>query len=165
MATHLLVTADHGFLFQETPPGETDKNSLASKPEGTVMAKKRYLLGPQPARQRQGLSWLHGSDGRCRRRDGVLGAQGGQPLPLRGRRALRARRRHAAGGRGAGDPRASGQGTSKAAKTKTRTVGVSVLGSNFKVTTNRHRFQLIQTEPVSERVKPITLKVAIYEGE
>ena len=34
-----------------------------------------------------------------------------------------------------------------------------------KITTNRHRFQLIQMEPVSERVKPITLKVAIYEGE
>ena len=53
----------------------------------------------------------------------------------------------------------------KAAKTKTRTVGVSVLGSNFKVTTNRHRFQLIQTEPVGERVKPITLKVGIYDGD
>ena len=50
-------------------------------------------------------------------------------------------------------------------KTKTSTVGVSVLGSNFKVTTNRHRFKLIQTKAVGERVKPVTLKVAIYEGE
>lgn len=50
-------------------------------------------------------------------------------------------------------------------KTKTRTVGVSVLGSNFKITTNRHRFQLIQTEPVDERVKPVTLKVGIYDGD
>jgi len=41
----VLVTADHGFLFQETPPGQTDKNTLASKPEGTLLAKKRYLLG------------------------------------------------------------------------------------------------------------------------
>jgi hypothetical protein len=40
-----------------------------------------------------------------------------------------------------------------------------VLGSNFKVTTNRHRFQLIQTEPVGERVKPLTLKVGIYDGD
>lgn len=55
--------------------------------------------------------------------------------------------------------------TGKASKTKTRTVGVSVLGSNFKVTTNRHRFQLIQTEPVGERVKPVTLKVGIYDGD
>jgi hypothetical protein len=55
--------------------------------------------------------------------------------------------------------------TGKAVKTKTRTVGVSVLGSNFKITTNRHRFQLIQTEPVGERVKPVTLKVGIYDGD
>ena len=55
--------------------------------------------------------------------------------------------------------------TGKAVKTKTRTVGVSVLGSNFKITTNRHRFQLIQTEPVVERVKPVTLKVGIYDGD
>ena len=36
---------------------------------------------------------------------------------------------------------------------------------NHKITTSRHRFELIQMEPVSERVKPITLKVGIYEGE
>jgi hypothetical protein len=53
----------------------------------------------------------------------------------------------------------------KAAKTRTRAVGVSVLGTNFRITTNRHRFQLIQTEPVGERVKPLTLKVAIHDGD
>ena len=42
---------------------------------------------------------------------------------------------------------------------------VQVLGSNHRITTARHRFQLIQMEAVSERVKPITLKVAVYEGE
>ena len=36
---------------------------------------------------------------------------------------------------------------------------------NHRITTARHRFQLIQMEPVSDRVKPITLKVAVYEGE
>ena len=49
--------------------------------------------------------------------------------------------------------------------TKIKSVTVHVLGGTHKVTTNRHRFELIQTEPVSERVKPITLKVAIYEGD
>lgn len=55
--------------------------------------------------------------------------------------------------------------TAKAAKTRTHAVGVSVPGNNFKVTTNRHRFQLIQTEPVGERVKPNTLKIGIYDGD
>ena len=43
-------------------------------------------------------------------------------------------------------------------------MAVLVLGTNHKVTTNRHRFELIQVEPVGDRLKPITLKVAMYNG-
>jgi hypothetical protein len=53
----------------------------------------------------------------------------------------------------------------KARQTQTRGVRVSVLGNNFKVTTRRRRFELIQTEAVGGRVKPVTLKVAIYAGD
>ena len=52
-----------------------------------------------------------------------------------------------------------------AQETKTKPVTVQVLGASHKITTPRHRFQLIQMEPVSERVKPVTLKVAVYEGD
>ena len=52
-----------------------------------------------------------------------------------------------------------------AEKTKTSTVSVQVLGTHHKITTNQHRFELLQMEPVSERVKPITLKVAVFEGD
>ncbi|MCJ7685739.1 MAG: hypothetical protein MUO68_15770, partial [Desulfobacteraceae bacterium] len=48
--------------------------------------------------------------------------------------------------------------------TKTKHVTVHVLGTGHKITTSRHRFEMIQMEPVSDRVKPITLKVAVYEG-
>jgi len=41
---HILVTADHGFLFTETARVETDKSKLNDKPDNTVLAKKRYLL-------------------------------------------------------------------------------------------------------------------------
>jgi hypothetical protein len=49
-------------------------------------------------------------------------------------------------------------------KTKTQAVTVNVLGSQHKITTGRHRFDLIQMEAVSDRIKAITLKVAVYEG-
>ena len=42
---------------------------------------------------------------------------------------------------------------------------VHILGSQHKITTNPHRFQLIQTESVSERVKPVTLQIALYEND
>ena len=47
---HVVVTADHGFLFTETSPGETDKSKLDEKPEGTVHCQETLPAGPQPAR-------------------------------------------------------------------------------------------------------------------
>ncbi len=49
--------------------------------------------------------------------------------------------------------------------TKTKSVTVQVLGSNHRITSAYCRFQLIQMEPVGERVKPVTLRVAVYEGD
>jgi uncharacterized protein (TIGR02687 family) len=162
---HLLITADHGFLFRETPLGETDKSSLATKPPGTLLAKKRYLLGrnlPEDDKT------YHGSTAT------TAGAKGDMEFWV----PKGANRFHFVGGsrfvHGGAMPQEIAvplicvhhvKEGGKAAKTKTRTVGVSVLGSNFKVTTNRHRFHLIQTEPVGERVKPVTLKVGIYDGD
>ena len=162
---HLLITADHGFLFQETPPGETDKNNLSTKPAGTLLAKKRYLLGRN----------LPASDQAYRGSTQVTaGAEGGMEFWI----PKGANRFHFVGGsrfvHGGAMPQEivvpvirvqHVKDTAKASKTKTHTVGVSVLGNNFKVTTNRHRFQLIQTEPVGERVKPITLKIGLYDGD
>lgn len=42
---------------------------------------------------------------------------------------------------------------------------MQILGANHKITTAQHRFTLLQTEPVSHRVLPVTLKVAVYEGD
>lgn len=43
---------------------------------------------------------------------------------------------------------------SESEKTKIRTVEISLLGSSNKVVTNKQRFEMIQTEAVSERVLP-----------
>ncbi|WP_372931511.1 BREX-1 system phosphatase PglZ type A [Shewanella putrefaciens] len=43
--TRVLVTADHGFLFQQASPEAAIKSGLLHEPTGTVEAKKRYLLG------------------------------------------------------------------------------------------------------------------------
>jgi aspartate-semialdehyde dehydrogenase len=52
-----------------------------------------------------------------------------------------------------------------AEETKVKPATVHVLGGSHKITTGRHRFELIQMEPVSDRVKPVTLKIAVYEGD
>ena len=48
--------------------------------------------------------------------------------------------------------------------TATKRVGVQLLGVSHRITTPKYRFQLLQTEPVSDRVKQITLKIAIFDG-
>ena len=40
-----IVTADHGFLFLSAPPGDGHMNAIKTRPEGAVIAKKRYLIG------------------------------------------------------------------------------------------------------------------------
>jgi uncharacterized protein (TIGR02687 family) len=161
---HIVVTADHGFLFTESAPDETDKTKLKTKPEGTILAKKRYLLGFKlPDHE---VVW-HGKTNLTAGVDGdmefwipkganvfhfVGGARfihGGAMLqeivvPVVTVKHIRGK---------------------SAQETKIKQVTVQVLGTSHRITTPQHRFQLIQMEPVSERVKPITLKVAVYEGE
>ena len=49
-------------------------------------------------------------------------------------------------------------------KTKAKQVTIQVLGTSHKITTGRHRFEMIQMDSVSDRVKAITMKIAVYEG-
>jgi len=41
---HLIVTADHGFIYRESYPEESDKTGLKIKPDNTV-SNKRYVIG------------------------------------------------------------------------------------------------------------------------
>ena len=162
-ATHVVVTADHGFLFQESKPTETDKSSLGDKPENSK-AKKRYLLGQSLPKKE--TVW-HGST------SVTAGAEGEMELWV----PKGANRFHFVSGsrfvHGGAMPQeivvpvvivrqVKGKGKDK---TKIKYASISVLNGPFKITTNRHRFKFIQTEAVSNRIKPVTLQVAIYEGD
>ena len=160
---YIVVTADHGFLFSETPPTETHKSKLDDKPAGTILAKKRYLLGrklPEVDEAYHGHTkasakaegdmefWLPKAANLFHFAGGARFIHGGTMLqeivvPVITVRHVK--------GKGKLD-------------TATKSVGVQVLGVNHRITTPKYRFQLLQTEPVSERVKAITLKVAIYEA-
>jgi uncharacterized protein (TIGR02687 family) len=41
----VILTADHGFLFNQSDLTATDRAELKSKPSGTKLSKKRYLIG------------------------------------------------------------------------------------------------------------------------
>ena len=161
--TYVVVTADHGFLYSDTAPTEVQKSKLEEQPKGTVIAKKRYLLGHNLPKIDEAF---HG------RTEATAKADGGMEFYVpRG-----SNRFHFAGGARFVHGGAmlqeivvpvvtirqiKGKGKQD---TATKKVDVQVLGVNHKITTPRYRFTLLQTEPVSDRVKAATLKVAVYEN-
>lgn len=162
---HVLITADHGFLFTESPPGQPDKTKLDQKPEGTVRAKKRYVIGRKlpdndyvwhgktsdtACAEGEMEYWIPKAGNRFHFTGGARFVHGGAMLQEIVVPVITVKHK---------------KDKSTREDTKVKSVTVHVLGANHRVTTNRHRFELIQAEPVSERVKPITLKVAIYEGD
>ena len=164
-ANFVVVTADHGFLFTETAPSDPDKSKLEDKPPGTVVAKKRYLLGLNlPAhdsawRGRTSVTanadgdmefWVPKGTNRFHFTGGARFVHGGAMpqevvVPVIKVRHIK--------------DKAARQ------KTQTRHVPIQVLGNKHKITAAKHRFNLLQMEPVGERAKAMTLKIAVYDGD
>ena len=61
---HIVVTADHGFLFTRRRRSRPDKSKLNEKPEKPILAKKRYLIGPDLPDHECGLARQAERDGR-----------------------------------------------------------------------------------------------------
>lgn len=163
-ASTVLVTADHGFLYQESALEEADKAALGDKPAGTVIAKKRYLLGQGlPANDRV---WC----GSTAITAGTTPGEGSLDFWLpRG-----AARFHFAGGARFVHGSAMPQEVlvplltvreSESATGKVKPVGLSLLGSSNKVVTNTQRFEFIQTEAVGARVVARTVLIALRNGQ
>jgi len=158
------VTADHGFLFQQEAPDETDKSKLSHKPDHAVTVKKRYVIGrdlgatPEahhgPIEVTAGAGggmefWVPRAANRFHFTGGARFVHGGAMpqevvVPLVTVTQLRGKRKEGS---------------------RSEKVAVQVLGANHKITALTYRFEFIQTEAVGERRKPITLRAAVYDGD
>lgn len=160
----VLISADHGFLYQDSPLDESDKSPLGEKPEATLRAKKRYLLGDNLGATPK--AWLGNTHITAGTEAGVGSVDFWVP---RG-----ASRFHFAGGarfvHGSSMPQeivipVITLRESENESAKTRSVEFSLLGSSNKVVTNKQRFEFIQTEPVSERILARTVQISLRDGE
>lgn len=158
----VLVTADHGFLFQDSALEALDKSKLLAKPAGSIVSKKRYLIGRNLGssdqvhagfiRDTAGISddmmfWSPKGVNRFHFVGGARFIHGGASLQEVAVPVLKVQQ-------------VRGQ---KAKETAVRKAQVTVLGNNFTITTNRYVFNLLQTEPVSERVHPAVLRVGLFD--
>jgi uncharacterized protein (TIGR02687 family) len=160
---NVLLTADHGFVYQESPLESADKSALDVKPDGVLKAKKRYLLG-----QAIGISekaWC----GTTRITAGTTPDGSLDFWVPKG-----AARFHFAGGARFVHGSAMPQEVvvpvitiyeDESGKAKTRQVAISLLGASNKVVNNTQRFEFIQTDPVSERVLARTVLVSLRDGD
>jgi uncharacterized protein (TIGR02687 family) len=159
----VLLTADHGFMYQESALDVADKSALEEKPSGTLIAKKRYLLGTDLGETTK--AW---SGNTAISADTTPGGSLDYWVPKG------ASRFHFAGGARFVHGSAMPQEVvvplvtvreSEAEGSKTRSVSISLLGSTNKVVTNTQRFEFIQTDAVSERVLSRTVVVSLRDGE
>jgi uncharacterized protein (TIGR02687 family) len=160
----VLVTADHGFLYQESALEEADRTILPEDPPGVIKPKKRYVLGRGMGTTPK--AWCANTSVTAKTAPGDGSVDFWVPKG--------AGRFHFVGGarfvHGSAMPQEIAVPLltvkeSDSDKAKTKTVEASLLGSSNKVVTNKQRFAFIQNEAVSERVLPATLLVSIRDGD
>lgn len=158
-ATNILVTADHGFLYQDTALADTFY--LSTKPQGDelVVVNRRYVLGRElkddPAfrtfePEQLGL----GSDLQVQIPKSIHRLK----LPGAGSRFVH-------GGATLQEVVVPVLRVNKKRKSDIRPVNVEVLPETDKITTGQLVVKLLQTEPVSDKIQPRTLRAGIYVGD
>ena len=161
--TRVIVTADHGFIYQEKDPVQMDKSLLDVEPEKLIKKHKRFILGNNLGKSdnvffgstkqtshtdKDMMFWLPKGTNRFNFVGGAKFFHGGAMLqeitiPVVTISEMKGIHKE---------------------KSQVRVVGVSLLGSVKKIVTNIPRFDFIQTDAVSQRMKPRTLKISLRDG-
>lgn len=159
----VIVTADHGFLFQQSKLETADRTSLADKPTDVIKSKKRYVIGqnlPEPKDALYGSTkvtagtgadtkfWVPKGANRFHFVGGARFVHGGvMPqeivVPILTVKALR--------------------GEDVVARTKSK-VGVMSAKPGLKMVNNIQNFDFLQTDAVDEQTLAMTASVGIYDG-
>ncbi len=160
----LLITADHGFMYQESALALPDKVTLDEMPEGVLRAKKRYMIGQRMDANTK--AWC----GNTSVSAGTEAGLGSMDFWL----PKGAARFHFAGGARFVHGSAMPQEVivpvitlreSDSDKARTRSVEFSILGASNKVVTNKQRFEFIQNEAISARILPRTVQISLRDND
>jgi len=160
--TRVIITADHGFIYQEKTPEPIDKSKLETNQKDAVKTHKRFILGRNLGKSDKAFSGntritaktdtkmeflLPKGTNRFNFVGGARYFHGGamlQEIVIPVITVYEMKGKHLE-------------------KSEVRQVGVSLLGSYKKLVINRPIYKFIQTDAVSDRMKPITLKVSLRD--
>jgi uncharacterized protein (TIGR02687 family) len=158
-ATNILITADHGFLFQDT--ALADAFYLSTLPQGDeiVTANRRYVLGRGMKQDTAFRTFEPAQVGL----DSDLEVQ--IPKSIHRLRLPGAGSRFVHGGASLQEIVVPVLTINKKRRSDTRLVHIEVLPESDKITTGQLVVKLFQSEPVSEKVQPRTVRAGLYVGE
>jgi uncharacterized protein (TIGR02687 family) len=158
-ATNIIVTADHGFLYQDSRLAETSYLSTLPQGDDIVMKKRRFVLGRDLKEDAAFRTFQPRQIGL----DGDLQVQTAEIHPPAqtawSRIAVRARRRRTAGNRRASALHQQETAQRRAARQRR---------DPARHEPNHHGqlvVKLYQAEPVTAKVQPCTLRAGLYAGE
>lgn len=158
-ATNIFITADHGFLFQDEALADTFFLSTQPQGDDIKVVNRRFVLG-------KGLK----VDNAFATFDAVqLGLQSDLevqiPKSIHRLRMAGGGSRFVHGGATLQEIVVPVLAVKKKRKSDTRLVNVEVWPESDKITTGQVVVRLFQTEPVSDKVQPRTLRAGLYVGE
>ncbi len=162
--SHIIITADHGFLFRMRPLDDVNKSLIREKPANAVLSKKRYIIGKNLGSSLKVLKqnikittnadgdmefWIPKGVNRFHFAGGSRFVHGGAMLqeivvPVITVKAMR---------------------KDAAEKDPVKNVSIQLLGSNHRIVMNRHRFEFIQMDAVSKKTLPLTVQVAVWDDD
>lgn len=158
-ATNIFITADHGFLFQDEALADTFFLSAQPQGDDIKVVNRRFVLG-------KGLKLDNAFATFAAARLGLASELEVQiPKSIHRLRLAGGGSRFVHGGATLQEVVVPVLAVNKKRKSDTRLVNVEVWPESDKITTGQVVVRLFQTEPVSDKVQPRTLRAGLYVGE
>ena len=156
---NILVTADHGFLYQDTPLSERDY--LSVKPHGDTLlsVNHRFVLGRGLKRDQAFTTFTSAQLGMT----GDIEVQ--VPASVHRIRAAGSGVRYVHGGASLQEVVIPVLAVNKRRTSDVRQVSVRIMPETDRITTGQITVMLYQQEPVTEKVKAKRLIAGLYAGE
>jgi uncharacterized protein (TIGR02687 family) len=158
-ATNIFVTADHGFLFQESELPEQFFLSQTPQGDNILVKNKRYVLGHGLKVESAFTTFTAAQLGL----DSDVEVQ--IPKSIHRLRLSGGGSRYVHGGATLQEVVVPVLAINKKRKSDTRHVNVTVLPDTDKITTGQLVVKLFQSEPVTDKVQPRMLRAGLYVGE
>ncbi|MDR0433005.1 MAG: BREX-1 system phosphatase PglZ type A [Bifidobacteriaceae bacterium] len=158
--SNIIVTADHGFLYQDSGLDESGYLSVRAQGDKLLVANnRRFVLGYGLKRDPAFITYTSAELGM----EGDVEAQ--VPKSIHRLRVAGSGSKYVHGGTALQEVVVPVLAVSKKRSSDTRQVDVKVLAMPERITTGQVAVTLFQESAVSEKVKPITLVAGLYAGE